>query len=401
MAEKTESAKDDGAAPPKRRSGGRGLAVLALFIGLAALAGVAYLYVTLVMLGSEDSERIAVLESANAGVAAQLRRLDQNQQTAIDELRVSRETAFATFRTEQDRRRRAAEEALAVSLQRVAARNAEAPTQAPQSGWQLAETEYLLRIANRQLLVDKDFRIALGLLRSADDLLRDLDDFTLYEVRATLAEEIRSLEQAAPVNISEIYLRLDTTKRQLSSLSLALPKLTMETAVVTAEQSTSRAKSNGAHAAAPQDAQPMRAEEDVPGNMEQPQAPANRQPPVDEAAGWLDQLTNELGGLLRLRRIDTGFKPPRAPTEAAYLELNLRLMLEQAQLSALRGDQHVYAASLDQALEWAKTYLDQQVPQAQETIATLRVLRDLRLDTPVPDISGSLMQLRELRQHTQ
>lgn len=59
--------------------------------------------------------------------------------------------------------------------------------------WLLAEAEYLLRIANQRLLIEKDIRGALSALESADEVLRESDDIGVYPVRQQLAREILSL----------------------------------------------------------------------------------------------------------------------------------------------------------------------------------------------------------------
>ncbi len=431
MAEQPENGNGAKAARPTRAAGGRGLALLALFVGLVALGGIAHIYYsTQSVFGPDnDRDRIAMLELANERLGNELQRLNRERQTAIDALRAEREAAFATFRTQQERHRRTAEEALAQALERAAN-----PKPPPEPDWKLAEAEYLLRLANHRVLMERDIRTALDLLKSADDIVRDLDDFALYEVRATLAEEIQSLEQAREVNVSDIHLRLDAVKRQLSSLSLALPKYEhrMSAAPATPGHTTpapDTSANGGGHAIATPTrtalghptptpdtsanggghaiATPTRTAfepeppeysgvDDFPPVGDTPTPPDN-----DPASGFLATLAHEFGRLLRFRRIDTGFKPPPAPTEAAYLELNLRLMLEQAQLAALRRDRSVYAASLDRALEWANIYLDQQNPQTREVIAALAALRNLNPDKPAPDISRSLGQLQELRQRSQ
>ena len=427
MAEESETKQDDKAKRPARASGGRGLAAFALLVAFAALGGAAYLYAALVLVDAGDGERITALETANDRLEGEVRRLAQEQRVALDALRAERETAFTNFRGEQEQRRRSAEEALAQALQRATTQNTDAPARAPDADWRLAEAEYLLRLANHQVRMERDIRTALDLLRSADSLLKDLDDFTLYEVRATLAAELRHLEQAPVINRSDIYLRLDAAKRQLSALSLALPKFQLHASAAAPDTSaveshrdnptttgvadpdpTLPADPAAAFATDPAAALPIEATSAESGG-EPSTSPivavasgvasttSTQEGHGNRNAGLWNSLADEFGRLLRFRRIDTDFKPPPAPAEAAYLELNLRLMLEQAQIAALRANQPVYAASLDRALEWANAYLDRQNPQAQEALSALEALRQLNLDPPAPDISSSLSQLQALR----
>ncbi|MCW8875371.1 MAG: uroporphyrinogen-III C-methyltransferase, partial [Gammaproteobacteria bacterium] len=67
-----------------------------------------------------------------------------------------------------------------------------------QDGWLLAEVEYLLRIANQRLQLQRDVGTALAALRAADARLHDLSDPGYLAVREALAREMTEL-QAVPV----------------------------------------------------------------------------------------------------------------------------------------------------------------------------------------------------------
>ena len=102
--------------------------------------------------------------------------------------------------------------------------------------------------------------------------------------------------------------------------------------------------------------------------------------------------------MIPLRLIKTG--PLLAPDEAVYLELNLRLMLERAQLAALRRQQVVFEASLGTAREWLLEYLDQEEPVVTQVVSEIDGLLEVQLDQPLPDISASLSALVASRQDT-
>lgn len=380
------AAPDDGArSPPKPASRGRGPAVFALLLAMAGLAGFAYLYYTVVILdpGNRIDGRLSELQGEQALLRAEVRRLNGEQHDALTALRA-----------ELEERQRAAEMSLAETLNRPTA-----PQPSPEPDWKLAEVEYLLRIANHRVLMERDVETALRLLNAADDILGDLDDVALHGVRATLATEILNLEQTPSADIPGIYLRLDAVKRQLSAQTLAPPEYSLRASVDTTESESASAADDPT--VMPGEASAASGHSPAPGDAPPPVPEAGTQAGAEgfpEESGFLDAVAAELAGFVRFRRIDTGFKPPPSPTEASYLELNLRLMLEQAQLAALRYDQAVYATSLDAALEWVGTSLDQQNPLVQETVNTLAALRALDVETPLPDISGSLNELRNTRQ---
>lgn len=320
------------ATPPRR--GGRLLGGLALLVALAALGGAAYLYYELI----ERSEtgaletRIDALEDGLGGIGQRLDALAEEQRSALDGLR-----------EEQRQARAASESALRESL-------AEVSRQAPPSTgeWQRAEVQYLLRIANHRVLMEHDVRGALGLLRAADAELADLDDFSMHEVRARLADEIANLERYQGTDLEGLFLRLEAAKRHLDALPLRVPEYLR---------------------------------------------PAEEQPAPDAQGVW-PTFVHQIGSLVRFRHLDGAVKPLLAPEEAVYLELNLRLMLERAQMAAVRGEQMMYDESLTTAVDWLRRYLDLNEFPAKRLLTELEGLQSVELERPLPDVSGSLNALQ-------
>lgn len=324
--------------PPRGRRGGV-TAMLALLVGLAALGGSAYLYYHLIHL-DEERDLPARLEAAQSAQDRLQRRVD-----ALEEELRGQQSALASFRETQEQARAESERAMRQALTTVA-------SQAPPTSaeWQRAEVQYLLRIANHRLRLERDVAGALALLRAADAMLAELDDFALFEVRARLTDEIAALERVEGTDVQGLFLRLESLKRQVDALPLRLPEL--------------------------------------PGS-----APAAEPPAAGEGPWWSD-LLQRVSGYLRVRRLDEPVRPLLAPEEAGYLELNLRLMLERAQLAALRRDELLYDESLASALAWVDEYLD---PARAETVRLrdeLLALGEIALDQPLPDVSGSLNALR-------
>ena len=326
-----------GVATPPAPSKGRGVAWLSVFLALLALAGAGYLYYQLVYLAplAPVDTRLAELARAQADTEQRLQLLQSGQREALAELA-----------EQQTERLAEAEQALVAAL-------AEATNQAPPAPreWKLAEVEYLLRIANHRVLMERDTDAALRLLSAADGILADLDDFALHEVRAQLADEILALRGVRGNDVQGIYLRLEAVKGGLRELPLALPEY---------------------FAAA--------------------DAPA-----AEEPASFWQQLGAELSKYLKVRRFDGATKPLLAPEERVYLELNLRLMLERAQLAALRRQQLVYEQSLGSAQQWLHEFLDPEHPMVQELIAELESLLEVQLEQALPDVSGSLSSLLAVR----
>ena len=321
------------------RPAGRLLAGTACLLALAGLAAVGYLYFQLIYLDpSAKLERsLAQARAENAALRSSLSQAQEQWRQAL-----------ADASAQHLDRLRSTEAGLVQRM--VQAAGAPPPSE---RDWKLAELEYLLRVANHRLLMEGDIASALALLRSADEVLQGLADLSLHEVRAALAAEILSLEQTQGVDVQGLYLRLDAVKPQLADLALAQPQF----------------------------APPRKATAGAGG----------------QEAGFWAALADEFHSLLQFRRIDAEIRPLLAPDEALYLELNLRLMLEQAQLAALRRDPVVYATSLDAARQWVGDHLDGAEPGVQAVSAALAELRQADLNVALPDISASLEELRKVR----
>jgi uroporphyrin-3 C-methyltransferase len=275
---------------------------------------------------------VAELETALARARRDLEAASARQQAALRE-----------FAERQEAARAATEAALRESLSRVAR---QAP---PSTGeWRRAEVQYLLRIANHRLLMEGDVAGALRLLQAADTVLAELDDFALHEVRARLADEIAALERVEGADLQGLFVRLETLKHTVDELPARLPEYV---------------------------------------------APEPEAPPAPE--GFWQTLSRELGRLVEVRELEGAVKPLLAPEEAVYLELNLRLMLERAQLAAVRREQLVYDESLAAARAWVRDYLDTSDPAVRRMLDELEALQGVELDRPLPDVSGSLTALRE------
>ncbi len=315
---------------------GRWLGLLALLLALAALGGAGYLYYQLLYL-NPTAEVTAEVTSTEADVAlleSRVKRLADEQSDALSRLQAQAQQQAADLS--------ATEESLLARLNEVSRQGPPDPRE-----WRLAEAQYLLRIANHRLLMERDVSSALQLLRAADQIVVEMDDFALHPVRARLADEILALERVEGVDVQGIFLRLEALKGALDELPLRLPEYLAQG-----------------------------------GQQEE-----------TSGQGFWAVLKAKLESYLQLRRFDGSLKPLLAPEEGVYLELNLRLMLERAQLAALRRDQVIYTQSLATAQQWIESYLEPESAVVQRVQEELQDLGEVSLDRPLPDISGSLNAL--------
>lgn len=265
---------------------------------------------------------------------------------------------------EQQDNLEAAQAALAESLGETIA-----ATPPSDRDWKLAEAEYLLRIANHRLLMERDADTAHQLLTSADQILLELGDFSLYDVRAQLAEEMLAVgsltrkEANSLTDLTGVFLQLDAIKNNLGKLTTRLPEYL-------------KAK------VSPQE----RLEE----ALDEPTAQANQ-------SVW-QQAAARLSAFFEYRKIEgeETRRPLLSPDEAVYLEMNLRLMLERSQMALLRRNQLIYETSLDNAAQWMETYYDPDDADVIQMHDAIDELRGAQLERDLPDISGSLRALQRI-----
>lgn len=88
------------------------------------------------------------------------------------------------------------------------------------SDWLLAEANYLVNMAGRKLYLEKDIRTAMTLLKEADTRLNDLNDPSLFPVRALIAGDIQALSLVNPVSTNSIALAIAGMLPKVSELPL-------------------------------------------------------------------------------------------------------------------------------------------------------------------------------------
>lgn len=226
--------------------------------------------------------------------------------------------------------------------------------------WLLAEAEYLLRIANQRLMVEKDIRGAMSALEAADEVLAESDDIGVYPVRQQLAREVMALKGLTDVDRTGLYLKLEATIDSIHQLT--------DQALVS---------------------------ENAPGFIAStdPQEEADGEPgPIAEA--W-NKVKSTLMQVVVVRRMDEPVKPLLSPDQSAYARLNLQLMLEEAEMAVLRGNQPLYERALAKARSTIEDWYNASNPRVAALSETLAELAQNNVDPELPDISQSLNLLKE------
>ena len=213
--------------------------------------------------------------------------------------------------------------------------------------WKLQEAQYLLRLADQRLMLEQDSQNALALAISADDVLRDIDRADLMPTRKLLAEEIAVLKLAGLVDREGIFLRLAALANQIDAIPFVEPLGNQ---------------------------QALLAEEVVPENETFKQTITRK----------FYSLLHRLGSYVRVRDHGQAINAVLPPSEQKYLQQNLRLMLEQAQVALLRNEAQIYTESLVKAQNWINQYYTLN----QEAEAVVNELQALQEEEVAPELTN-------------
>jgi uroporphyrin-3 C-methyltransferase len=221
--------------------------------------------------------------------------------------------------------------------------------------WWLAEAEYYMQIANAQLQLAGNPRLARLALQFADERIRALGNPGLTEVRRALAQELRALQAMEKPDIEGITM-------QLASLADSVESLPIQENVIRTRDTD---------------------------------------PAIGEDAGPLDRALASIKGIftdmVSVRRTDEAVRPLLSPDARSFLRANLRLQMQTARLAMLRSERAVFEQSLEDAASWLREYFDTDSPAVESALAMIEQARDDYVTAESPDISRSLALLRQYR----
>jgi uroporphyrin-3 C-methyltransferase len=336
--------------PPTEKQGaspasgsGRLLASAALLVALIAMAaGAAAGYLA----WRQETVIAAGAASASADAGRLARELTANDQ-AVAQLRSEVESLTKQLEAKADGYRD----------QLVALRGElDANKGTSSQDWLLAEVEYLIRLANQRVRMERDGPGAVAMLLAADNILKDAENLTAFDLREAVATDLTALRLAGTVDVEGVYLELSALRRGIRGLQQREMVF-------------------------------------------QPKAELSS-PLPDPAATFVDWLwhgastaATRLTQLVDFRRGEH-IEPILPPGQEAYLRQNLRLKLQMAQLALLDGNQPVYTMSLDEAEAWVSRHFDPLHPVTVGIVERLGALRDAPVAAKLPDISGSLDAVR-------
>jgi len=227
-----------------------------------------------------------------------------------------------------------------------------------QTNWAISESEHLLIIANNRLHLARDIKTAIAALQGADYQLQLLAQPKFLAVRKIIAGEISSLESLDKIDIPGMSIRLSTLANKVNDLpvSTGSAKTVSETRVI--ENKTEKKKS------------------------------------------VFSEFWQDLLSLVRIRNNVEQYKPLLSAEHSYFIRENLRLRLFGCQQALLASNDIIYKQTLADSLGWIKQNFDTDSQAVISAMAELEKLAKINIELSLPDISGSLEKIRELRTST-
>jgi uroporphyrin-3 C-methyltransferase len=369
---KEEKAEEIMARESKSRRSGGGLSVLAFLFSMAALAGTGWMWWQDQASSGQEEKRvfaeISRLEGSDGELSLKLKQLrDEMDSLAAGD--VGAEFAAVQKRLEADRSKMGDVEQ-AISDQLRLSRSLQAAADSMQgrlaaaetaltgmstreldAGGELdiAEVDYLLRLANERLKLFSDPAAADQALEVADMHLAALDNPIYLGVRQDIAAARRGL---AAVNLPDylgIASQLDAIQQEVASLPFS--------------------------------------EED----------PVSKSTAVAEGEGWWEKVKGVFSNLVTVRRSTDEENKRISLQDKDYIRQRVWLQLEVAHLSLMRRDQQAFRSSLKRVEESLSAWFD----TSHATYLTIKQSIDgllaLQVQVNVPDITAPWSTLQLLR----
>lgn len=312
----------------------------------------------------EMSQQLEIYARSMATQRETLEELDQALEQRIAEKQQSWQQQTNSRVQQQQKQMELLQQRVDAQQQRLAGL-----TTTSREDWLLAEAEYLLKLANQRILLERNPSNAIALLNTADGIIQKvaagLGDAELFAVRKALAKDLAALMLVEPLDKEGVHLKLQALAEQLDSLPRSPSDHFWEEGVARQEQE-------------PTDSE----DESVP-------------------TGFWHRLWFELTDMVSVLDNYIRFDDVTAPVQplvdshlAQLAGLNVRMAIEQAQVALLKEESAVYQRSLATAQQLIGQYYLAS-PAAGQFQASLAQMASLDVAPELPDISNSLKLLHD------
>ena len=229
------------------------------------------------------------------------------------------------------------------------------------SDWLIHEAEYLVRVAARTMWLERDTKAAIGLLRDADNRLKELDQPKFLPVRALINEDIESLALMPTLTNQEAVLTLMALNKQVPTLVIITPEEALE-----------------------------QVKEDISLS--------------DDIGDWQENLAKTwqkfLDDFITVRQRTGIIEPLMTPDQQQHLIQNLSLKVQLVQWAASEQKAEVYQQTLLDIQQWLNEFFDMDLPVNQRFYQAIEQLKQQTIHYDYPSDLRSLAAIKRLLKDT-
>jgi uroporphyrin-3 C-methyltransferase len=216
------------------------------------------------------------------------------------------------------------------------------------SDWLLSEVGHSLALASQELQLAGNVPSAIAALQVVDQRLAQFDRPELIGVKKAVAQELEALRALPYLDVIGLSAKLDSLTQGIDTLPLGI---------------------------------------DV-----QRQPPATSAP-AKNVSFWSQltrDITQSLGEMVRIRRIDKPETVLLSPEQSFQLRENIKLRLLDARVSLLQHNAPPFNADIAAVQTYVSRYFDPKAAATQQWLARLAELKAAPLNNALPDLSNSL-----------
>jgi len=369
VAEKVQPAPANVAAAPatpvETKKSSNGLAVLATILSIGALAGVGFSWYQNQVVGVQQESGLAIGITEIGGQVSRIgdnvARLQQQQTEIVSQDKLDLEVQKITSEIEDkiialnldNRLSELSSQQVEVNQALVQLNN---DLKSGVNAYALEEVSQLLKLANQNIVFARNPDNAASALSLADLQLQGLNDPRYSPVRVKIAEEISALESIDVVDTEGLSAKLTAIGNSIAALPLAN------------EPETTNVNLSAT--------------------------------PTQEGTGWrqeFSKLWDEIKSSIQVQRVDQPPKPLLAPEQRYFLDQNLQLMLNTAQLALVREQPGIFKTNIESARQWLQDYFDLTDSRVSDVVRELDDIGQQQLVFTLPEVTGSYQALQSIR----
>ncbi|MFD2165737.1 uroporphyrinogen-III C-methyltransferase [Thalassotalea euphylliae] len=315
-------------------------AILALLCSVTALAGLGGGYVW------QNEKHLALMQEV----------LDQNQ-AQLDRSKLEIERLITQQQNSTlSSASRLTNDALAPIQDKIA--NLEATTtklnQRNATDWLIHEAEYLIRVASRTLWLEKDANAAIGLLKDADQRIKELNDPEFLPVRQIIVQDIETLKVLPELATQDVIIKLMALSKLVEELPIAMAHL------------------------------PQAVEQEADFEL-------SETPSFDNLSKTWDKFVADF---ITVRRRTANVEALLTPSQQDTLRQNLQLKLQLSQWAASQYQDTLYDQTLNEVQGWLEDYFDMDDAKVANFHQEIQLLKSEIVNLSLPSRLDSLKAIR-------